>query len=69
MPRLVEPRQPLDVEVDQVAGMGVLVTHDRRRRVERAQAIHAGAAQNAADRGPAELEFVGDLLAVAPQAA
>jgi len=30
-----DPRQTLDIEVDQVAGMGMLVAHHRRRRIER----------------------------------
>src|ERR1017187_10129412 len=42
--------QALDVEVDQIARTLVFVALNRRRRVERAQAIHSGAAQNSADR-------------------
>src|ERR1035437_5891303 len=69
MPGLVEPRQALDVEVDQVAGVLVFVALDRWRRIKRAQAIHPGAAQNAADGGAAELEFSGDAPAVPAQPA
>jgi hypothetical protein len=69
MARANDTRQALDVEVDQVAGMLVLVALNGRRRVERAQPIHPGAAQHTTDRGPAELEFVGDSPAVPAQAA
>jgi hypothetical protein len=47
-----DPRQALDIEVDEVARPFVLVAHYRRRRIERTQPVHAGAAQDAADRGP-----------------
>ena len=32
-----DPRQTLDTEVDQVTGMGMLIAHHRRRRIERAR--------------------------------
>src|ERR1035437_5447837 len=69
MPGLADAGQALDVEVDQIARTLVFVALDRRRRVERAQAIHPGAAQNAADGGAAELEFAGDAPAVPAQPA
>jgi hypothetical protein len=66
---LDDPRQALDVEVDEVSGALVFVTHDRRRRIERSQPVHAGPAQNAAYRGPAELQLARDPPAVPAQPA
>jgi len=61
---LADAGQALDIEVNQVTRMLVFVSNHRRRRVERAQAVQSRPAQNAADGGPAELEFVGDPPAV-----
>lgn len=46
--------QTLDVEVDQIAGVLVLIAHDRRRRIKRTQPVHAGPADDTADGGSAE---------------
>ncbi len=61
--------QAFDVEVDQIAGMRVLGAHHRRWRIERAQPVHAGATQDAADGSAAELEWVGDAPAIGTQPA
>jgi hypothetical protein len=61
--RLVEARQTLDVEVNQITGVLVFVTR-HGRWVERTWAIHADATQDALDRSPAELELVRDLPAI-----
>ena len=50
---LADAGQTLDIEVDHVAGVLVFVAHHGRRRVQRGQAVEPGAAQDAADRGPA----------------
>ena len=63
--RFLDARQALDVEVNQLAGMLVLIAHHRRGRIERTQAVQPGAAQNPTYRGPAQLQFAGDLPAVA----
>jgi hypothetical protein len=45
------------------------MAHNRRRRIERAQPIHPGAAQNAADGRVAKVEFAGNAPAVPAQLA
>jgi len=52
-----DPAQALHVEMDHIAGMLVFVANHRRRRIERAQTVQSGTAQDAADRGPAESQF------------
>lgn len=64
MTGLADARQPLDVEVDQVAGPLVLVTDHRQRRIERTQAVKSGATQDAADGRPAQTELFGDAPAI-----
>ena len=64
-----DTRQSLDVEVNEVARTGVFVTHHRWRRVERTQPVHAGPAQDAAHRCPAQAQCLGDPPAVVAQAA
>jgi len=62
-------RATLDVEVKQISGMLVLIAHDGRRRIERAQTIESQAAQDAADGGPAQSQLPRDAPAVPTQAA
>jgi hypothetical protein len=64
-----DPRQTLDIEVDQVARALVLIGNHGRRRIERTQPVHAGAAKDTAHGGPGDLEFVGDAPAVPAQPA
>ena len=61
--------QALDIEVDEVAWAGMFVAHDRGRRIERLEPVHAVAAQNAADGGAAEMQGVGDPAPVVAQLA
>lgn len=69
MAGLDDAGQALAIEVDQVAWALVLVAHDGRRRVERTEPVHARPAQDAADRGAAEVQFAGDPPAVVTQPA
>ena len=46
--------QFLDIQVQQIAWGGVLVTLDHRLGIEIADAVDAESLQNAADRGPAQ---------------
>jgi len=68
MPRAENASQTLDVEVNQVARALMLIAHHWGRRIERAQAIHPGAAQQAANSRPAELEFAGNAPAAPARA-
>src|SRR6202162_1761222 len=58
----VEAAELLGVEVEQVAGRGILVANDGRRRVQRAQPGQSGPLKQAAYGGDAELESCGDRL-------
>jgi hypothetical protein len=55
--------------VNEIAGPPVLIAHGRRRRIERAQSVHASPAEDAADRRPAQTQSVSDPPAVVPQPA
>ncbi len=60
----------LDVEMEQIAGSGMLVAHDGRSGMEVAPAIEMSPLQNAADGGGAEAGGLGDLIGgvqLAPQ--
>ncbi len=69
MARLDDAGQAFDAEVDHAARVPVLVAHHRRRRVERAQTVHCGPAQDADYGGTAELELTRDPPAVPAQTA
>src|ERR1700687_774365 len=58
----VEAAELLGVEVEQVAGRGVLITLDQKRWVQRAQPGQSGPLEQAAHGGDAELELCGDVL-------
>ena len=58
----VEAAELLGVEMEQVAGRGVLVANDGRRRVQRAQPGQSGLLEQTAHGGDAELELCGDVL-------
>jgi len=58
----MEAAELLGVEVEQVAGRGVLVANDGRWRIERAQPGQFGALEQAAYGGDAERELCGDVL-------
>src|ERR1019366_3056315 len=62
--RTNDARQALYIEVNQVAGMLMLIALNRWRWLQRAQPIHPGSTQNAAHGGPAELQFAGNAPAV-----
>src|SRR5580704_5256857 len=66
---LDDARQPLDIEVDEAARPLVLVAHDRGRRIERLEPVHAVAAKDAADGSAAQAKRVGDPPAVVAQPA
>jgi hypothetical protein len=51
-----------DVEVEQIAGTGILIAHDGRGGFEIAPAVEMQAAQNAADGGGTERQMGGDAL-------
>src|SRR6266446_5775033 len=60
----------LDVEVQQIAGSGMLVAHDGRSGMQVAPAVEMSPLQNAADGGGAEAGGLGDLIGgtqLAPQ--
>jgi len=61
--------QALDIKVDEAAWVLVFVANHGGRRVERAQAVEPGAAQNAAHRGPAQAQREGDPPAIVAQPA
>jgi len=69
MTRLDDAGHALDIEVDQVAGPFMLIAHNGRRGIERAQPVHAGPAHDAADSGPAEPGIASDPPAVVAQSA
>jgi hypothetical protein len=52
----------LDVEMQQIAGSGMLITHDGRGGMEMAPAVEVSPLQNAADGGRAEAGRLGDLI-------
>jgi len=60
---MVEDREFLDVEVDEVARRGVLISHQRRSRFEIAQAAELQPAQDARDGGTAEMQGLRDVHA------
>ena len=55
--------QALDIEVQQIAGMRVLIANHGRCGMKIAPAAEAGALENAADRGRAESGAASDLIA------
>jgi len=60
----------LDVEMEQIAGSGMLIAHDRRSGMEMTPAVQLSALQDATDRGGAEMGGLGDLIGgakLAPQ--
>src|SRR5229473_4964054 len=60
----------LDVEMEQIAGSGMLVAHDGRSGMQVAPAVEMSPLQNAADGGGAEAGGLGDLIGgtqLAPQ--
>ena len=69
MAGLDDTGQALDIEVDQIAWMFVLVAHHRRRRIQRAQPVEPGPAQDAADSGTAQSQRQADAQAVIAQPA
>ena len=69
MAGLDDPGQALDIKMDEAARVLMLITNHRGRRVERAQTVEPGAAQNAAHRGPAQAQSVGNPPAVVTQSA
>src|SRR5271166_5832461 len=62
----VDPSQLLDVDVDQLAGMGAFIAAHRLNRLQSAEPVEPPASQDAADGGRRELELCSDLLAGAP---
>ena len=52
----------LDVEMQQIAGSGMLVAHDGRGGMEMAPAVQLSALQDATDGGGAEMGGLGDLI-------
>src|SRR3984957_15904486 len=58
----VEAAKLFSVEMEQVAGRGVLVALDRHRRIQRAQPGQTGPLEQPAYSGDAELELCGDML-------
>ena len=52
----------LDVEMEQIAGSGMLVAHDGRSGMQVAPAVEMSPLQNAADGGGAEAGGLGDLI-------
>jgi hypothetical protein len=60
---LREARHALDIQMQQVAGPGMLVALYGRRRVQIAPSAEPGAAQDAADRGRAQPGAARDLVA------
>jgi hypothetical protein len=51
---LLEAGQALDVEMEKIAGEGMLIAHDRRQGMQIAPAAETSTAQNAADGGRTE---------------
>ena len=52
----------LDVEMEQIAGSGVFVTHHRWRGMQMTPAVQLSALQDAADGGGAEMGGLGDVI-------
>ena len=52
----------LDVEMEQIAGSGMLVAHDRRSGMEMTPAVQLSALQDAADGGGAEAGGLRDVI-------
>ena len=65
--RLDDAGEAFGIEVDKVSGALVPVTHDGRRRAKRTQPVHAGPAEDAADRGAAKVQLACDPPAVVAQ--
>ena len=59
----------LDVEMEQIAGGRMLMTHDGRGGMEMTPAVEMSPAEDAADGGGAELGGLGDLIGGAKLAA
>jgi hypothetical protein len=59
----IELAELLDVDVEDLARGGALITADRLGRLERGQAVEAQPFQDAADGGGRNADFGGDLLA------
>jgi hypothetical protein len=51
---LLEAGQALDVEMEEIAGAGMLIAHDRGQGMQIAPAAETSAAQNATDGGGTE---------------
>ena len=66
---LFEAAEPLDVQVDQLAGMLALVADHRRGRLQVPDPVQAGGPQDPAHRGRRDPDLAGDLLAGEPLAA
>jgi hypothetical protein len=60
VPNAADAAELLDVEVEQLAGAGSLVTLHRLGRDGRLEAAQAGALQDAGDRGIGSLQTLGD---------
>jgi hypothetical protein len=69
MARLDDASQPFDIEADQIARMQVFIANHGWWRIKRTQPIDPGPTQDAADRGPAQAQFVGDRPAIPAQSA
>src|ERR1700693_124066 len=52
----------LDVEMEQIAGSGMLVAHDWRSGMQVAPAVEMSPLENAADGGRTETSRLGDLI-------
>ena len=59
---LLIPGHALDVEMQQIAGSGMLVAHDRRRGMQMTPAVQLSALQDATDGGGAEAGGLGDVI-------
>jgi hypothetical protein len=62
----IDLSQVLDIDVDQLAGIGAFLATRRLNRLQSAELVEPQVPQDAADRGQRELELGGDLLARAP---
>src|SRR5207249_5481168 len=61
--------QALDVEMEQIAGSGILVAYDRRSGMQMTPAVQLSAPEDATDGGGAEAGSLGDLIGGAQLAA
>ena len=59
----LEPAKLLDVDVDQLAGMGTLVAAYRRRWIEGLQPVQTEALENTTDRCRGDANLLGNMLA------